>query len=65
MRPVPGSGDLCFLLDGSLGEAARVLADGGVAIEIGPVERAGAEGALESLYVRDPDGNLIELSRPL
>ena len=35
----------------------------GVAIELGPVEREGAAGALESLYVRDPDGNLVELSR--
>ena len=65
VHPVPGSGDLCFLIDGSLDEAAQVLADGGVAIELGPVERAGAEGPIESLYVRDPDGNLIELSRPL
>ena len=65
VRPVPGSGDLCFLVDGSLDEVAQVLADGGVEIELGPVERAGAEGAIESLYVRDPDGNLIELSRPL
>jgi catechol 2,3-dioxygenase-like lactoylglutathione lyase family enzyme len=41
-----------------------VLADAGVAIELGPVERAGAAGTLESLYVRDPDRNLVELSRP-
>jgi catechol 2,3-dioxygenase-like lactoylglutathione lyase family enzyme len=65
LRPVPGSGDLCFLVEGALGELAQVLADAGVAVELGPVERAGAEGQLESLYVRDPDGNLIELSRPL
>jgi len=65
VRPVAGSGDLCFLVDGSLDEVAQVLADGGVDVELGPVERAGAEGPIESLYVRDPDGNLIELSRPL
>jgi len=64
-RPVPGSADLCFLVDGSLAEVARVLAEAGVAIELGPVERTGAVGALESLYLRDPDGNLVELSRPL
>jgi catechol 2,3-dioxygenase-like lactoylglutathione lyase family enzyme len=64
-RPAPGSADLCFLIDGSLAEVARVLAAAGVAIELGPVEREGAVGALESLYVRDPDGNLVELSRPL
>jgi catechol 2,3-dioxygenase-like lactoylglutathione lyase family enzyme len=62
---VPGSGDLCFLLDGPLDEAARVLREAGVAIELGPIAREGAAGALESLYVRDPDGNLVELSRPL
>jgi catechol 2,3-dioxygenase-like lactoylglutathione lyase family enzyme len=62
---VPGSGDLCFLLDGPLDEAARVLREAGVAIELGTIAREGAAGALESLYVRDPDGNLVELSRPL
>jgi len=52
-------------VDGTLDEVAQVLAGAGVEIELGPVERAGAEGPIESLYVRDPDGNLIELSRPL
>ena len=65
VRPVAGSGDLCFLVDGSLDDVAAALADAGVAIELGPVGRAGAVGPIESLYVRDPDGNLIELSRPL
>jgi catechol 2,3-dioxygenase-like lactoylglutathione lyase family enzyme len=65
LRPLPGSADLCFLVEGSLDDVARVLAQAGVAIELGPVERDGAVGALESLYVRDPDGNLVELSRPL
>jgi catechol 2,3-dioxygenase-like lactoylglutathione lyase family enzyme len=64
-RPAPGSGDICLLVDGSLREAVRVLTAAGVAIELGPVDREGAAGALESLYVRDPDGNLVELSRPL
>lgn len=65
LRPVPGSADLCFLVEGSLDEVAGVLADAGVAIELGPVEREGAAGTLESLYVRDPDRNLVELSRPI
>ncbi len=62
-HPLRGSADLCFLVDGSLDEVALALADGGVAVELGPVAREGAAGALESLYVRDPDGNLVELSR--
>jgi catechol 2,3-dioxygenase-like lactoylglutathione lyase family enzyme len=65
LRPVPGSADLCFLIEGSLTGVAEVLAAAGVEIELGPVERAGAAGALESLYVRDPDGNLVELARPI
>jgi catechol 2,3-dioxygenase-like lactoylglutathione lyase family enzyme len=65
VRPVPGSGDLCFLVDGSLEETARVLGEAGVDIELGPVGREGAVGTLVSLYVRDPDGNLVELSRPV
>jgi len=42
----------------------RELAEAGIAIELGPVERLGAVGAMESLYLRDPDGNLVELARP-
>jgi catechol 2,3-dioxygenase-like lactoylglutathione lyase family enzyme len=61
---VPGSADLCFLVDGSLEDVARTLADAGVPIELGPVERIGAVGTIDSLYVRDPDGNLVELARP-
>jgi catechol 2,3-dioxygenase-like lactoylglutathione lyase family enzyme len=63
LRPVPGSADLCFLVDGSLADVARLLAEAGVPIELGPVEREGAVGAMDSLYLRDPDGNLVELSR--
>ena len=59
---MPGSADLCFLVEGSLDDVAQVLADAGVPIELGPVERLGAVGSIESLYVRDPDGNLVELA---
>ena len=57
-----GSGDLCFLIDGSLEGAEAHLAAQGIAIEEGPVDRTGATGPIRSLYVRDPDQNLIELS---
>ncbi len=62
-KPVPGSGDLCFLVSDLDGMAARLRA-GGIAIIEGPVPRTGATGPIRSIYVRDPDGNLIELSEP-
>ena len=60
--PRPGSADLCFIAETPLGEVAANLKARGVAIEMGPVERTGAEGRLRSVYCRDPDGNLIEVS---
>ncbi|MCX6406118.1 MAG: VOC family protein [Propionibacteriales bacterium] len=62
--PTPGSADLCFIVDRTLEEVERRLADGGVAVELGPVDRTGSSGPLRSVYVRDPDGNLVELSVP-
>jgi catechol 2,3-dioxygenase-like lactoylglutathione lyase family enzyme len=64
-RPVPGSEDFCLLIDGPLGDAERELRDAGIEVELGPIERTGATRRLRSLYVRDPDGNLVELSEPL
>lgn len=61
-HPTPGSGDLCLIVEA---DAAAVQADlqrAGVRIEEGPVERSGALGAMTSVYVRDPDGNLLEFS---
>ncbi|MEM9786724.1 MAG: VOC family protein [Pseudomonadota bacterium] len=61
----PGSADLCFLSDQLL-EAWQAHFDAhGVNVEEGPVKRTGAMGAIMSLYVRDPDGNLIEVSNIL
>jgi len=61
-EPTPGSADLCFLIDGRLSDLEAALADAGLPIELGPVERTGAQGPIRSLYLRDPDGNLVELS---
>ena len=63
-RPERGAADLCFLVDEPIAEVERELGRAGIAVEVGPVEREGAQGRLESVYVRDPDGNLIELSHP-
>jgi catechol 2,3-dioxygenase-like lactoylglutathione lyase family enzyme len=61
-RPTPGSADVCLLVEGTLDAAERELEQAGVVFELGPVERAGAAGPIRSLYLRDPDGNLVELS---
>ncbi len=58
----PGSGDLCFLTETPLDDWHAHLERHGVAVELGPVERTGATGPIVSIYLRDPDGNLIELS---
>ena len=61
-RPVPGSGDLCFVVGGPIEDVATVLTDAGVIIEEGPVDRTGALGPMRSVYLRDPDANLVELA---
>lgn len=62
LHPTPGSGDLCLITDVSLVEVIAHLQSCGVAIEEGPVRRSGALGPIESVYCRDPDGNLIEIA---
>jgi catechol 2,3-dioxygenase-like lactoylglutathione lyase family enzyme len=57
-----GSDDLCFLTTASPQQVADHLKVCGVAIEEGPVEKQGARGTLISIYCRDPDGSLIEIS---
>ncbi len=64
-RPTPGSADLCFLTDTPVEEVAAALVARGVAIEQGPVYRSGATGPIRSIYLRDPDGNLIEIASPV
>ncbi|HZZ94450.1 MAG TPA: VOC family protein [Usitatibacter sp.] len=62
LTPTPGSLDLCFITQTPLEEVASHLAAEGVAIAEGPVAKTGALGPMTSLYFRDPDGNLIEVS---
>ena len=61
-HPTPGSADLCFVTDVPLAQVVEHLQTCGVAIEAGIVPRTGAVGAIASLYIRDPDGNLLEIS---
>lgn len=57
-----GSGDFCLLTDTPVAEFAAHLESLGVAVELGPVAKTGATGPLTSVYFRDPDGNLVEVS---
>lgn len=60
--PTPGSADLCFLVDEPPSAIAARMAALGYPPILGPVARTGAVAALESVYLRDPDGNLVELA---
>ena len=62
VKPTPGSGDLCFIASTPLAEVIEHLKREGIAIVEGPVPRTGATGPMQSVYFRDPDGNLIEVS---
>lgn len=64
-RPTPGSLDLCFVADRALDDVIARLRDAGVTILEGPVERTGATGPIRSIYLRDPDQNLIEIAEYL
>ena len=61
-EPTPGGGDLCLLTDSPIAAVERHLDEHGVEIIEGPVERAGAVGPMTSVYVRDPDDNLVEIA---
>jgi catechol 2,3-dioxygenase-like lactoylglutathione lyase family enzyme len=61
-KPTPGSADLCFVTSVALGDFIAHLNSCGVKVIGGPVERNGARGLMISVYFRDPDMNLIEVS---
>jgi len=62
LHPLPGSADICLIAKTPLEEVLQELVRHGVEITEGPVERTGAHGKIISIYLRDPDQNLIEIS---
>ena len=60
--PRPGSGDFCLIAEGSIEDVRRRLDERDVDIEHGPVDKRGARGPMRSVYVHDPDGNLVEIA---
>ena len=59
---MPGSADSCFITETKIEDIREVWEGKGVTVEEGPVVRTGTLGAMRSVYFRDPDGNLIEVS---
>ena len=62
LKPVPGAIDLCLITETALAEVMETLRSEGIVIIEGPVDKTGATGPIRSVYFRDPDGNLIEVS---
>lgn len=60
--PVPGSADICLITDIPIPILVERFHEKGIPIIEGPVQRTGAQNPLLSIYIRDPDGNLIELA---
>ena len=60
--PAPGTGDICLVSEGTIAEVVRDLTTLGVEVEVGPVEQTGARGLMTSVYIRDPDRNLVEIA---
>lgn len=62
LRPIPGSADVCFMTSIPLPDVAKHLAACNIKVIDGPVQRTGATGKLLSIYLRDPDDNLLEIA---
>lgn len=62
-HPAPGTQDICLVVSTPMVDVVDQIRSAGVDIIAGPVPRTGARGAMESVYLRDPDGNLVEVAR--
>lgn len=62
LHPTPGGGDFCLITKTPIDDVVRHLQDAGVQIELMPSPRTGATGPITSVYFRDPDQNLVEVS---
>ena len=65
LNPSSGSMDICFISKNKINDWVHYLVKKGINIEIGPEKKTGALGAILSIYIRDPDFNLIEISNQL
>ncbi|WP_319381608.1 VOC family protein [Thiomicrorhabdus sp.] len=63
--PCPGAADLCFFTETEMDTILMHLDRHGVKVELGPVQRTGANGPICSVYIRDPDHNLVEIANDL
>lgn len=61
-NPEYGSQDFCLVVEEDINDVMTEIKEKGYPIEMGPVSRTGAKGEIISIYLRDPDGNLVELS---
>jgi catechol 2,3-dioxygenase-like lactoylglutathione lyase family enzyme len=60
--PTPGAADFCLVVDEPISTVVERVENAGVSLVEGPGRRVGARGEMESVYVRDPDGNLVEFA---
>ena len=65
LNPTPGSMDICFVSMKSLDQWMKIFKNSQIQIEEGPVIKTGANGPIKSIYIRDPDNNLIEISNEI
>ena len=64
-KPLPGTMDICFISEINVNDLIKIFDNFDIKIEDGPVKKTGANGPIRSIYIRDPDKNLIEISNQI